>query len=84
MSSVEELGNGNPGALHVLKNISSEDRKTLFEKNIKGYKIWMLYKDVCGQSFEKTSALIALIHEDASVKRIIRGSEKVVLDYLNS
>jgi len=84
MSSVEQLGNGNPGALYVLKHISTEDRKTLFAKNIKGYKIWMLFKDVCGQSFEKTSALISLIHEDASVKRIIRGSERVVLDYLHA
>ena len=84
MASVEELGNGNPGALYVLKNISRDDRKTLLSRNIKGYKIWMLYKDVCGHSLKETSALISHIHQNASVKRVIKGSLRVVLDYLNT
>lgn len=82
-SSVENLGRGNFGALYVLKQLSSEDRKSLFARNIKGPKIWMLYKDVCDHSIEKTSALISRVHKDPSVKCVIKGKERNVLDYLN-
>lgn len=84
MTSLSELGNKNPGALFVLKSLSSDDRKSLYALNIRGAQIWALYKDVCSFSIRSTSDLILSMHKDASVKRFIRGSERNVLDYLKT
>jgi hypothetical protein len=72
ISSMIKLAEGNPGALTTLMKIMQEGEKIdpdnfmgsmgtilMFDTfGIYGSRIWMLYKDVCGQSLTHTIAVL--------------------------
>lgn len=69
---VVKMGEGNPGALRVCTEILQEDKGidpdntlggletvlALDTLGIYGARIWMLYKDVCGEDLTKTLAVL--------------------------
>lgn len=60
MEMIMVMGEGNPGAITVLANMMKDDPIMgplrilhLDHYEIRGSKLWMLYKDCCGQDLEK-------------------------------
>ena len=65
IDAVVALAEGNPGALTVLKKVLDTDPLEGFFKllnfdsfGVYGSKIWMLYKDVCGEDLNKVLSLL--------------------------
>lgn len=72
MSSITKLVEGNPGALTVCMALMKDNARidpddafkeigpllSLDTEGIYGSRIWMLYKDVCGQDTEKVLGLL--------------------------
>jgi hypothetical protein len=70
-SAVLSMSEGNPGAIHVLMESARTNEKidpdnfagpwglmvNLDALEIYGERIWMLYKDLCGESVPKTTAV---------------------------
>ncbi len=60
MQMIMVMGEGNPGAITVLANMMNDDPIMgpirilhLDHYEIRGSKLWMLFKDCCGQNLEK-------------------------------
>jgi hypothetical protein len=88
------LSEGNPGALNVLTQIMQEDAKIdpdggtmgffgaflmLDTIGIYGSRLWMLYKDVCGQKIAKVLLLLRacqLGHYDSEFLDLVIGTDE--------
>ena len=97
MSCMMKVAEGNPEAVNVLmeafKNTSKIDPDSAFEGmtlffdfdslGIYGSKIWMLYKDVCGQDHVNLHAVMRAfqlgILPESSLRRAINGEETLDL-----
>lgn len=78
------LSDGNPGAITVLVNILKADPTEGFFKllnfdsfGIYGSKIWIFYKDVCGENLDK---MLSVLDEVRSGKL----SEDELFDYIDN
>ena len=98
-NKLKEFTNGNFGGINIInrliKNgISSDNIYMVFTslgfKN-KGDKIWCLYKDVCGQDFNRLKKLIEdmsiLSEEDIRNKKEpisrLNNEERVIIEYIS-
>lgn len=87
------LGEGNPGALTVLRDLLA-DRETAFtilhleDMNIRGSQIWVAYKDHCKcdlgtfvkACFERDPAMVATVNQecaDSGEVAVERGASEV-------
>lgn len=88
MNRILKLGQGNPGALTILSQLANASVYIdILEKlDIKSYKIWMLYKDVCGEDIEKTKELLVKLDQDNTFEQLIIRTNEVqsVMKYLNA
>lgn len=81
MAEVIRLAEGNPGAitalLELIKNHSITPLYQLDKMNIRGYKIWLGYKDYCKQDVDEFYLLI--MHRDAGMQKFINDYGKDVV-----
>lgn len=85
VDAVAKLSEGNPGALHVCCQLVKEGAAidpddafagigkllSLDTLGIYGSRIWLLYKDVCGQNLAKVIALMRAVQLGLLAERIL-------------
>lgn len=61
LEDITRMCQGNPGALSVLLQLATV-RETIFkaldEREIHGSRIWVLFKDVCGEDINKLARML--------------------------
>lgn len=78
MAEVVRLSERNPGAMtalcELLKNYSMAPLIQLDKMNIRGYKIWLVYKDVCDQNVDTFYAFI--MRHDTNMQNYVNNYGK--------
>ena len=91
--TITELSGNNFGAASVLIALAESGKQNCFslfkQHNIRGSKIWMLWKDVCGSNETKLHDLLDLLVSAGDPREVTylvarMEREMKVIDYLSS
>ena len=88
-----KFADGNPGAGSCLSRLQKFDQEkakkiweTLKENEIKGWKIWVLFADVCKQDFEKMFEICSTVPGEIVLKAASQtdySGFSIINEYLN-
>jgi hypothetical protein len=77
-----KLGQGNPGALSAIYFIDFKYLSVLERLNIRGSRLWCLYK-VCHKEPKEMEAMLDKLEKDGDVKMAVEG-KKSLMEYLRT
>ena len=77
-----KLGQGNPGALSAIYSIDFKYFSVLERLDIRGSRLWCLYK-VCHKKPKEMEAMLDKLEKDGDVKMAVEG-KKSLMEYLRT
>ena len=87
INTIINLSGGDLGAINVMSQlfrINFNYINILQQNEIKSYKIWVLYKDICCKDINQVIKILNKLEKDETYKYIINNKNIVLLEYIKN